>query len=68
LFGWLGLPIDESLIDLAIESNNLNNMITSNKVFPFIPKWNEKYPKEFFGTAKYKANDFMLNHIAAIDN
>jgi hypothetical protein len=68
LFEWLGLPIDEFLIDLVIESNNLKNMIASNKVFPSIPKWNEKNPKKFFGSAKYKANDFMLNHIAATGN
>lgn len=63
LFEWLGIPIDESLIDLAVDSNSLKKMIASNKAFPFIPRWNEKYPQDFFGPAKYKANDFTLSHL-----
>lgn len=63
LFEWLGLPIDESLIDLAVDSTCIKKVQTSNKAFPTIPKWNEKYPRDFFGPAPCNVNDIQLSHV-----
>ena len=63
LFEWLGLRANNSLINLAVDSNSMNNVFRTKKVFTTIPKWNKRYPKDFFGPASYNLNDIQLSYV-----
>lgn len=67
LFEWLGLPVDTLLINSAVDSYSMNNVRTSKKPFATIPKWNEAYPKAFFGPAPYNVDDIQLSHLQRLE-
>ena len=72
LFEWLGLPTEESLISSIVESNALDNVVSSKKPFASIPMIDGKaiveknstaYPEGFIGSASFNVEDIQLTKL-----
>lgn len=72
LFEWLGLPIDESLINSAVDSNALDKVVSSKQPFAsipmidgnaIVPKAKTDYPEGFIGPASFNIEDIQLTQL-----